>query len=134
MKSKSLARVLAVVMVAVLLMFVFSGCSMFGAPTETEEGSGSGQIIQTIAMFAVLIAVFYFAMIRPESKKKKKAAEMRNSLEAGDKITTIGGMVGKIVSVSGDFITFETSEDRVRIEVAKWAIQTIGKQTEEPPK
>ena len=71
-----------------------------------------------------MLVVFYFFLIRPENKKKKKAEEMRNSLSVGDKITTIGGMVGKIVDISGDLITFETGEDRVRIQVTKWAIST----------
>ena len=77
-----------------------------------------------IIMIVLLFAVFYFFLIRPENKKKKKAEEMRNSLSVGDKITTIGGMVGKIVDVSGDLITFETGEDRVRIQVTRWAIST----------
>ena len=79
-----------------------------------------------ILMFVVLIVVFYFFLIRPENKKKKKLEEMRSSLEVGDKITTIGGMVGKIVNISGDLITFETGEDRVRIQITKWAISTNG--------
>ena len=84
-------------------------------------------------MIVVLIAVFYFFMIRPENKKKKKAEEMRNSLSVGDKITTIGGMVGKVVDISGDLITFETGEDRVRVQVTKWAISTNSIQKEEQP-
>ena len=90
------------------------------------NGSGGGSAI-TIIYFVVIIAVFYFLLIRPEKKKKKKAEEMRNSLSVGDNITTIGGMVGKVVSINGDFLTFETGEDRVRIQVAKWAISTVGK-------
>ncbi len=88
----------------------------------------------TIIMFAVLIAVFYFFLIRPESKKKKKLQEMRASLAPGDTITTIGGIVGKIVSVNGELITFETGEDRVRMQVTKWAVSTIGKDTENDQK
>ncbi|MCL2628624.1 MAG: preprotein translocase subunit YajC [Oscillospiraceae bacterium] len=85
-----------------------------------------------IIMIVAMIAIFYFFMIRPESKKKKKLAEMRASLSVGDTITTIGGILGKVVSVDDEKITFETSEDRVRVQVAKWAISTVGKQTEEP--
>ena len=88
----------------------------------------------TIIMIVVLIAIFYFFMIRPESKKKKKAQEMRDSLTVGDTITTIGGLIGKIVNVNNDTITFETSEDRVRIQVTKWAVSSVGKQTEEQTK
>lgn len=82
-----------------------------------------------IFMFLVIIVVFYFFLIRPENKKKKKLQEMRDSLAVGDEITTIGGLVGKIVNIKDDFVTFETGEDRVRIQVARWAISTTGKDT-----
>lgn len=82
-----------------------------------------------ILMFVVLIVVFYFFLIRPENKKKKKLEDMRNQLTVGDEITTIGGIIGKIVSIKDDTITFETGEDRVRMQVAKWAISTTGKDT-----
>ena len=75
-------------------------------------------IIMIVAMFAIM----YFLMIRPENKRKKKAEEMRNSLSIGDEITTIGGMTGKIVQVTEDTVTFETGEDRVRIQTKKWAM------------
>ena len=87
-----------------------------------------------IIMIVAMIAIFYLFMIRPESKKKKKLAEMRSSLTVGDTITTIGGILGKVVHVDDEKITFETSEDRVRVQIAKWAVSTVGKATEEPPK
>ena len=80
-------------------------------------------------MFVLLIVVFYFFLIRPENKKKKKLAEMRNELSVGDEITTIGGLTGKICSIKDDLITFETGEDRVRIQVTKWAVSTKGTDT-----
>ena len=85
----------------------------------------------TIIYFVVIIAVFYFLLIRPEKKKKKKMDEMRSSLAVGDDITTIGGIVGKIVSINSNFITFETGEDRVRLQVTKWAVSTVGKAVNE---
>lgn len=87
-----------------------------------------------IIMIVAMVAIFYFFMIRPESKKKKKLAEMRETLTVGDTITTIGGIFGKVVNIDGEKITFETSEDRVRVQVAKWAVSTVGKAMEEPPK
>ena len=90
--------------------------------------------ITMVIVLVGMIGVFYFFMIRPENKKKKKLAEMRESLAVGDTITTIGGIFGKVVSVDDDKLTFETSEDRVRVQVAKWAVSTVGKATEEPPK
>jgi preprotein translocase subunit YajC len=81
--------------------------------------------------FVVLIVVFYFLLIRPENKKKKALNEMRNALAVGDEITTIGGIVGKVVHIKDDLITIETSEDRVRIQLARWAVSTKGTQTNE---
>ncbi|HHT17162.1 MAG TPA: preprotein translocase subunit YajC [Papillibacter sp.] len=83
-----------------------------------------------VIMIVALVAVFYFFMIRPENKKKKKLQEMRDSLSVGDEITTIGGMLGKVVDIAKDTVTFETGEDRVRIQVTKWAISTVGKEKE----
>lgn len=82
------------------------------------------ETMSTIIMFGVLILVFYFFMIRPENKKKKAAEEMRNSLNVGDKITTIGGIMGEIAHIKDDSVVIETSADRVRMEITKWAIST----------
>ena len=89
--------------------------------------------MEMLLMIVPFIAIFYFLMIRPEKKRKQKAAEMRDSLAVGDEITTIGGIVGKVVQVRDEFVTFETGEDRVRIRITKWAIGTKGKTAEEPP-
>ena len=89
------------------------------------------QNTQMILMLVLLFAMMYFFMIRPENKRKKKMQEMRDSLKKGVTITTIGGIVGKIVRIADDTIVFETGEDRVRIEVAKWAISTTGVQADE---
>ena len=82
----------------------------------------------SIIMLVVLFAIFYFMLIRPENKRKKQAQAMRDSLKKGDVITTIGGIVGKIVLVKPDTIVIETSEDRVRMELTKWAVSTTGVQ------
>lgn len=80
--------------------------------------------MDSIMLIVIMIAVFYFMIIRPENKRKKRAEEMRNSLKKGERVTTIGGMVGRVVQVNDTTIVFETSEDRVRIEIAKWGIQS----------
>lgn len=123
--KKNLKKILSLTLALLFVCMIFAGCSTTG----DADASGSGSY--TIIMLVVLIAIFYFFMIRPENKKKKKLEEMRSSLSVGDKITTIGGLVGKIVDVSGDLITFETGEDRVRIQVTKWAISTNGVQKAE---
>ena len=80
--------------------------------------------MDSMILLVAMIAVFYFIVIRPENKRKKQAETMRNSLKKGERITTIGGMVGRIVQVNDTTVVFETSEDRVRIEIAKWGIQS----------
>ena len=80
--------------------------------------------MDSMILLVAMIAVFYFLIIRPENKRKKQAEEMRNSLKKGERITTIGGMVGRVVQVNDTTVVFETSEDRVRIEIAKWGIQS----------
>ena len=99
--------------------------------------------MESMLLMVAMLAIFYFLIIRPENKRKKQAEAMRNSLKKGERITTIGGMVGKIVQVNDSTIVFETSEDRVRIEVTKWAVQSTesmeqavaqkGKKKEEVP-
>ena len=78
----------------------------------------------TVIMLVLMVAVFYFMLIRPENKRKKEAEAMRGAVKTGDKITTIGGVIGTVVNVKDDKIVIETSADQVRIEFAKWAIST----------
>ena len=84
-------------------------------------GAGMGS---TVIMLVLMVAVFYFMLIRPKNKRKKEAEAMRGSVKTGDKITTIGGIIGTVVNVKEDKIVIETSADQVRIEFAKWAIST----------
>jgi preprotein translocase subunit YajC len=102
-------------------MFIFLEAAAAAQPTGAMFDPMF--ILMIVAMFAIM----YFLMIRPENKRKKKAEEMRSNLSIGDEITTIGGMTGKIVQVTEDTVTFETGEDRVRIQTKKWAIQTTAK-------
>ena len=80
--------------------------------------------MELVLMIVGMIAIFYFMMIRPENKRKKEAEEMRNSLSVGDRITTIGGITGVIVSIKDDKFVIETGADQVRIEFCKWALST----------
>lgn len=78
----------------------------------------------TIVMIVGMLAIFYFFMIRPENKRKKEAEELRSSISVGDRITTIGGIMGTVVNVKDEKIVIETSADQVRIELCKWAVST----------
>ncbi|MBQ1411018.1 MAG: preprotein translocase subunit YajC [Oscillospiraceae bacterium] len=77
-----------------------------------------------LIMMVALLAVMYFMVIRPENRKKKEQEALRNSLHKGDKITTIGGIMGKIVDIKDDKIVLETGEDQVRMELQKWSVMT----------
>ena len=90
--------------------------------TTTADASGAG--VSTILMLVIMFAVLYFFMIRPENKRKKEAEAMRNALKVGDNITTIGGVMGDVVSIKDDSFVIETSADRVRVEFAKFALST----------
>ena len=87
----------------------------------------------SIVMLVVMLAIFYFLLIRPENKRKKKAEAMREGIKKGDTVTTIGGIVGRVVHANKDTLIIETSEDRVRVEVTRWAISTTGVQTTDQP-
>ena len=91
--------------------------------TETTGATG-GMGASTIIMLVAMLGIFYFMMIRPENKRKKEAEQMRSSLKVGDEIVTIGGIHGKVVDVKDDKFVIESGADRVRIELAKWALST----------
>ena len=90
----------------------------------TTDAAAAGGLGSTVIMMVAMLAIFYFMLIRPENKRKKEAEEMRSSVRKGDKITTIGGVVGTVVDVKENNIVLETSADQVRIEFAKWAISS----------
>ena len=91
---------------------------------NTTDPSNPFGGVTMIVSLVLMIGVFYFLMIRPESKRKKEAESLRSSLKNGDKITTIGGIVGTVVDVKEEKFVIETGADRVRIELAKWALST----------
>ena len=101
--------------------------------TTTAANSGVMSTGMLIMWLVIMFGMMYFLMIRPENKRKKQAQNMRDSLKKGDMITTIGGIVGKIVMVNPNTIVIETSDDRVRMELTKWAVSQVGVQTGEQP-
>ena len=90
---------------------------------EATMNAGAS-MTSTIIMLVIMFAIFYFMLIRPENKRKKEAEQMRNSVKVGDRITTIGGIVGVVVNVKDEKFVIETGADQVRIELAKWALST----------
>ena len=88
--------------------------------TATASTGMASPLIMMVLMFAIV----YFLLIRPENKRKKEAEQMRSNVRTGDKIVTIGGIVGTVVNVKENRIVIETGADQVRIELEKWAISS----------
>ena len=97
----------------------------------TGTGTGAAGGMSSILFLVIIFVVFYFFLIRPENKRKKKLTEMRSNISLGDEIVTIGGIMGKVVQVTEDTVTFETGEDRVRLQVTKWAISSNVREEKE---
>ncbi len=94
---------------------------------SAATGSDAATILSTVVPLVLMIAIFYFFLIRPESKRKKELQNMLSALEVGDEVTTIGGIVGRIASIKDDEITIETGADRVRIKFTRNAIASKKK-------
>ena len=89
-----------------------------------------GMFIPLIIMFALL----YFIAIRPQKKRQKEEQEMRSSLEIGDEIITIGGIVGKVVTIREEDLIIETGADRNKMKIQRWAVNTNVTKTEQHKK
>ena len=79
--------------------------------------------LSTFLPIILLIVVFYFFLIRPQKKRDKAEKEMRNSIQVGDEISTIGGFIGKVVSIKDDTLVIESSSDRTKLKLYRWAIR-----------
>lgn len=82
-----------------------------------------GEILGTLVPFILMVAIFYFLLIRPQRKRDKAERDMRNSIQVGDEISTIGGFIGKVVSMKDETLVIETSADRTKLKLYRWAIR-----------
>ena len=89
-----------------------------------ETGNTATALLYQFAPLVLIIVLMYFILIRPQKKKEKEVQKMRSSLEIGDDITTIGGIIGRVVSMKEDTIVIETGSDRSKMRLARWAIQS----------
>ena len=103
---------------------------------EVANPKNGSDIIMIIVVYGALFLVLYLLFIRPKSKKQKEEAKMRESITVGDEVTTIGGIMGRIVAVreEEDAFIIETGSDRVKMKFKKWAISTVDtkKEAEQP--
>lgn len=121
MKKNVLKKAIAAIF-AVSALSTMTLAAAEGGATPNNTGN-----IMSLVIFAGLIVLMYFLMIRPQRKREKETAEMRNNIKPGDKVVTIGGIVGKVCSVKDDVVTIETGADKVRIKFVKNAISSVEK-------
>ena len=91
------------------------------------EAAGTVGLVGSMLPFLLVLVVMYFLIIRPQKKKDKQMQDMRSSVEIGDSITTIGGIVGIVVSIKEDTLVVETGTDRSKIRFKRWAISEVNK-------
>ena len=100
-----------------------------------EAGQGTGSPLAgslgTIIMIVAMVAIFYFLLYRPQKKQEKEIQNMRNNLQVGDEITTIGGIIGKIVSIKDETVVIETSNDKTKIRILKAAVKNVDVHAED---
>ncbi len=94
------------------------------ATNETAQTNGLASTLVTVGWLVVMVAVLYFFMIRPQRKKQKEEKQMRENLQVGDEIITIGGIYGRVISLKEDTIVIESKSDHSKITVARWALQS----------
>ena len=130
-KKRIIALITTLLIVASLVTVAFATGEVV-SPTETGEPLPwyAGLLNSGILPIIIIVVVFYFVLIRPENKRKKETANMRDNLKAGDEITTIGGIVGRVTNVRDDEFTIETSNDKTKLRFKKWAVSSVDKKKE----
>lgn len=100
--------------------FILLETTAAGAAGNDVGAYGMLQLVMLVGMFVIM----YFLLIRPQKKRQKQEEKMRNEIQVGDVVITIGGIVGKVVAIKEDALTIESGVDRCRLQIKKWAIQT----------
>ena len=87
--------------------------------------------VSSIILLVVMFVALYFFMIRPQKKQEREINNMRNNLQVGDEITTIGGIIGKIISIKEETVMIETGHDRTKIRILKTAVKNVDGHAED---
>ncbi len=94
------------------------------ADAASGQQGGIGGLLPMILIYALLFGALYLFMIRPQKKKQKEEKKMRENLQVGDEIVTIGGIYGRVISLKDDTIVIESQSDHSKLTIARWAMQT----------
>lgn len=96
--------------------------SLMAQMGATTGAGGQQNPMSMVIMMAALFGVMYFVMIRPQKKKQKEEQNMRDNIQVGDEITTIGGIMGRVVTTKEDSLIIETGADRNKMKITRWAV------------
>lgn len=88
------------------------------------------QLIMSVVLWVVVFGVFYFLLIRPQKKKDKELKQMRDSINVGDKVVTIGGLCATVAKVEEERVVLEVGPNRTKMPFEKWAIGTVTEKKE----
>lgn len=89
----------------------------------SQTAAGGSSIIVMVGWIAIMLVAMYFLMIRPQRKKQKEEKQMRENLQVGDEIITIGGIYGRVISLKEDSMVIESKSDHSKLSIARWALQ-----------
>jgi len=103
----------------------------FALEAQTQSSGGASGLVM-ILMLVAMFVISYFVGIRPSKKQEKENANMRNNLAVGDEITTIGGIIGRVVSIKDETCVIETTHERTKIRILKTAISRVDVKAEQP--
>lgn len=90
----------------------------------SAQNGGTGSIVLMILMYAAIFGAMYLFLIRPQKKKQKEEKKMRENLQVGDEVVTIGGIYGRVISLKEDTMVIESLSDHSKLTIARWALQT----------
>lgn len=107
---------------------------LLDAGAAGANGGGAAGSWMSIIMIVAMLAILYFFMIRPQKKQEKETQAMRNALQVGDEITTIGGIIGKIISIKEETCMIETGHDRTKLRILKSAVRNVDVKAEDAQK
>ncbi len=99
--------------------------------TTTTPATDPLSSILPIVILVAMAVLMYFTMIRPQKKQEKETAQMRDNLEVGDEITTIGGIIGKIISIKEETCVIETGRERTTMRILKSAVARVDVHAED---
>ncbi len=104
------------------------GMQFLDTASSAAQGAGTGGgflvlLVQLLPLVLIFV-IFYFLLIRPQKKRDKETQNMRNNIQVGDEIVTAGGIIGRVVSIKEDNVVIETGNDRSKVRIKRWAIQS----------